>query len=71
LYFVKSTRSDEYYEIDTDTWTCTCSVGITGFSSIEPCKHRHAVANKLKSIFNVKGRHLYGASALAEARAGT
>ena len=78
MYFVKSTRSDEYYEIDTNTWTCTCGVGITGFPSGEPCKHQHAVANKFKLIspdlvpfLNAKGRHLYAVVALGEAKAGT
>ena len=78
FYLVKSSHSDEYYEIDTDTWTCTCSVGITGFPSGEPCKHQHAVANKYKlsspnliPFFNARGRHLHAVIALGEARAGT
>ncbi len=45
LYLVKSNHSDREYIIDTENWTCTCSVGITGFPTGEPCKHQHAVAN--------------------------
>ena len=51
-YTVKSrTRSIEY-EVDTERWTCTCSVGRTGQPSGEPGKHQHAVANpQLSTIF--------------------
>ena len=35
---VKSKHSDQYYELDSNKWTCTCSVGITGFPSGEPCR---------------------------------
>ena len=30
---VKSKHSDHHYEIDSNKWTCTCSVGKTGFPS--------------------------------------
>ena len=47
-YLVKSTfYADKEYEVDTQKWTCTCTVGRTGYPSGEPCKHQHAVANKL------------------------
>ena len=63
------------YIVDTDKWTCTCSVGITGFPSGEPCKHQHAVANKytLNSppFFSARGRYLHAVIALREERAGT
>ena len=66
------------YIVDTDKWTCTCSVGITGFPSSEPCKHQHAVASKytlnspnLIPFFNARGRYLHAVIALGEERAGT
>ena len=78
LYLVKSNHSDQDYTVDTDKWTCTCSVGITGFPSGEPCKHQHAVANKytlnspnLIPFFNARGRYLHAVIALGEERAGT
>ena len=37
---------DKEYEVDTQKWTCTCTVGRTGYPSGEPCKHQHAVAKK-------------------------
>ena len=43
---VKSRTQNIEYEVDTERWTCTCSVGRTGQPSGEPCKHQHAVANK-------------------------
>ena len=49
FYLVKSKLSDHHYVIDSNKWTCTCSVGITDFPSGEPCKHQHAVANKYKT----------------------
>ena len=77
MYIVKSqTRSIEY-EVDTERWTCTCSVGRTGHSSGEPCKHQHAVANKhnltapnLVPYFNASGRHLHAIVALGPEKAG-
>ena len=47
-YIVKSKHGDREYIVDTEKWTCTCSVGITGFPRGEPCRHQHAVANKYK-----------------------
>lgn len=66
IYLVKSTfYADKMYEIDTKNWTCTCSIGRTGYPSGEPCKHQHAVANKfgltapnLIPFFNSDGRYL-------------
>ena len=67
-----------FFEIDSNKWTCTCSVGITGFPSGEPCKHQHAIANKYKlnspkliPFFNARGRYLHAVIALGEARAGS
>ena len=78
LYFVRSKHSDQDYVIDTNKWTCSCSVGITGLPSGEPCKHQHAVANKYKlsspnliPFFNGRGRYLHAVIALGENRAGT
>ena len=45
VYIVKSTvYVDKEYEVDTQKWTCTCTVGRTGYLSGEPCKHQHSVA---------------------------
>ena len=76
-YIVQSqTRSTEY-EVDTERWTCTCSVGRTGQPSGEPCKHQHAVANKynltaptLVPYFNGDGRYLHAIVALGTEKAG-
>ena len=43
---VQSRIRNAEYEVDTTTWTCTCSFGRTGQPSGEPCKHLHAIANK-------------------------
>ena len=43
FYLVKSKLSDHHYDIDSNKWTWTCSVGITGFPSGEPCKHQHLI----------------------------
>ena len=67
-YHVKSTfYPNKIYKIDTENWTCTCSIGRTGYPSGEPCKHQHAVANKfgltapnLIPYFNGDGRYLHG-----------
>ena len=74
----KSTHSDQDYIVGTHKCTCTCSVGITGFPSREPCKRQHAVANIytlnspiLIPCFNVKGRYLHAVIALGEERAGS
>ena len=77
MFKVKSrTRSIEY-EVDTERWTCTCSVGRTGQPSGEPCKHQHAVANKynltapnLVPYFNGDGRYLHAVVALGSEKAG-
>ena len=48
VYLVKSTvYGDKEYEVDTKKWTCTCTVGRTGYPSGEPCKHQYSVAHKL------------------------
>ena len=65
IYLVKSKRYEGYeYEVDTNKWTCTCSVGRTGYPSGEPCKHQHAVAKHyhlqaptLIPYFNCEGRY--------------
>ena len=76
-YCVKSTKHDTEYEVDTSRWTCTCSVGRTGYPSGEPCKHQHAVANKhnltaptLVPYFNGDGRYLHAVIALGVDKAG-
>ena len=63
--------------MDTQKWTCTCTVGRTGYPSGEPCKHQHAVANKFKLIapnllpyFNGEGLYLHGLIALGQDRVG-
>ena len=65
------------YEVDTERWTCTCSVGRTGQPRGEPCKHQHAVANKynltapnLVPYFNGDGRYLHAIVALETEKAG-
>ena len=45
-YTVKSRTCSIEYEMDTESWSCTCSVGRTGQPSGEPCKHQHAAVNK-------------------------
>ena len=62
VYLIKSTvYMDKEYEVGIQKWTCTCTVGRTGYPSGEPCKHQHAVAKKLNMTapnlspyFNVK-----------------
>ena len=73
LYLVKSKRN----EVDTDKWTCTCSVGRTGYPSGEPCKHQHAVAKHyhmqaptLVPYFNSEGRYKHAVIALGSDEAG-
>ena len=44
LYHARSKKTGNNYTVDTDKWTCTCSVGRTGYPTGEPCKHQHAVA---------------------------
>ena len=46
ICYVKSKATDNIYTVNCQEWTCTCSVGRTGYPSGEPCKHQHAVANK-------------------------
>ena len=47
VYLIKSTvYMDKEYEVDTQKWTCTCTVGRTEYPSGEPCKHQHTVAKK-------------------------
>ena len=78
LYLVKSKRNEGYvYEVDTDKWTCTCSVGRTGYPSGEPCKHQHAVAKHyhmqaptLVPYFNSEGRYKHAVIALGSDEAG-
>ena len=74
IYTVKSKVYEGYvYEIDTEKWTCTCSVGRTGYPSGEPCKHQHAVATQyhlqaptLIPYFNSDGRYLHAIIALGD-----
>ena len=35
------------YEVDTQNWTCTCTVRRTGYPTDEPCKHQHAVTKSI------------------------
>ena len=76
IYLVKSTvYADKEYEVDTQKWTCTCTVGRTGYPSGEPCKHQHSVAKKYSltapnvlPYFNGEGRYLYALLALGQER---
>ena len=69
VYLVKSTvEVDKEYAKE---WTCTCTVGRTGYPSGEPCKHQHSVAKKLNltapnllPYFNSEGRYLHALIAL-------
>ena len=68
---------DKEYEVDTQKWTCTCTVGRTGYPSGEPCKHQHAVAKKfnltapnLLAYFNGEGLYLHALIALGQDRVG-
>ena len=77
MYTVQSRTRNTEYEVDTTTWTCTCSIGRTGQSCGEPCKHQHAVANKynltapnLVPYFNGDGRYLHAIVALRVDKAG-
>ena len=76
-YTVRSQTRNIEYEVDTERWTCTCSVGRTGQPSGEPCKHQHAVASKhnltapnLVPYFNGDGRYLHAIVALGVEKAG-
>ena len=78
IYLVKSKRYEGYeYEVDTNKWTCTCSVGRTGYPSGEPCKHQHAVAKHyhlqaptLIQYFNCEGRYKHAVLVLGSDEAG-
>ena len=77
MYTAKSQTHNSEYEVDTERWTCTCSVGRTGQPSGELCKHQHAIANKcnliapnLVSYFNGDGRYLHAIVALGVEKAG-
>ena len=78
VYLVRSTyHTGMEYEVNTEKWTCTCTVGRTGYPSGEPCKHQHSVANKynltaptLLPYFNGEGRYLHAVIALGYAKAG-
>ena len=78
VYLVKSTfYVDKEYEVDTKKWTCTCTVSRTGYPSGEPCKHQHAVANKLNvtapnllPYFNADGRYLHALIAVGPHKVG-
>ena len=78
VYLIKSTvYMDKEYEVDTQKWTCTCTVGRTGYPSGEPCKHQHAVAKKfymtapnLFPYFNGEGRYLHALITLVQDRVG-
>lgn len=77
IYYVKSQTTDNTYTINCQEWTCTCSIGRTGYPSGEPCKHQHAVAKKyhlnapnLLPYFNSSGRYLHAVLAIGKDRAG-
>lgn len=78
VYLVKSTvYVNKEYEVDIEKWTCTCTVGTTGYPSGEPCKHQHSVAKKfnltapnLLPYFNSEGHYLHALVALGQGRAG-
>ena len=78
MYLVKSTvYADREYEVDTQKWTCTCTVSRTGYPSGEPCKHQHVVANKLNitapnllPYFNADGHYLHALIAVGQHRVG-
>ena len=78
VYLVKSAvYADREYEVDTQKWTCTCTVSRTGYPSGEPCKHQHAVANKLNitapnllPYFNADGCYLHALIAAGQHRVG-
>ena len=63
--------------MDTQKWTCTCTVGRIGYPSEEPCKHQRSVAKKCSltapnvlHYFNGEGRYLYAFLALCQERVG-
>lgn len=77
MYLVTSTIYDKQYEVDTEKWTCTCTVIRTGYPSGEPCRHQHAVASKYKltaptllPYFNGEGRYLHALIALGHEKVG-
>ena len=78
IYLVKSKRYEGYeYDVDTNKWTCACSVGRTVYPSGEPCKHQHAVAKHyhlqaptLIPYFNCEGRYKHAVLALGSDEAG-
>ena len=77
-YFVTSSVcANKEYEVNTKNWTCTCSIGRTGYPSGEPCKHQHSVAIKytltapnLLPYFNGEGRCLRALIALGHDNVG-
>ena len=77
-YFVTSSvYANKEYEVNTKNWTCTCTVGRTGYPSGEPCKHQHSVAIKytltapnLLPYFNGEGRYLHALIALGHDKVG-
>ena len=69
--------ADREYEVDTQKWTRTCTVSRTGYPSGEPCKHQHAVPNKLNitapkllPYFNADGCYLHALIAVGQHRVG-
>ena len=78
VYLVKGTvYADREYEVDTQKWTRTCTVSRTGYPSGEPCKHQHAVPNKLNitapkllPYFNADGCYLHALIAVGQHRVG-
>ena len=78
IYLVNSSvDADKKYEVNTKDWTCTCTVGRTGYPSGEPCKHQHSVAKKfnltapnLLPYFNGEGRYLHALIAVGHEKVG-
>ena len=72
-----SVDSNHNYEVNTKNWTCTCTVGRTGYPSGEPCKHQHSVAtiynltaSNLIPYFNGEGRYLHALIAVGHQKVG-
>lgn len=69
MYLVKSTvYVDKEYEVDIEKWTCTCTVGRTGYPSV--AKKLNLTAPNLLPYFNGEGRYLHALVALGQVRAG-
>ena len=78
VYLVASTHyTNKVYEVNTEDWTCSYTVGRTGYASGEPCKHQHAVAHKynltapnLIPFFNAEGRYTHALIAVGSDKVG-